>query len=185
MSELRPDYQYLCQFSSTNGIHNFCRWMRFSHAIFNQSRCDTPLFESNGPSIFLQAIVLDNTQEALPSPATSLYNNRIVSERCGYAGCQQCLRQSVLSSTCLPRSSQCSAFYKCFQVTAGRRLRNTGKLPVHRIRNHALLSNVLHCLLHAPFLLEQQGFMSSALYVLAGSLCPIASHWMWRGEMEP
>jgi len=81
LSELRPDYQYLCQFSSTNGIHNFFHWMRFSHAIFNQSRCDTPLFESNGPSIFLQAIVLDDTQEALPSPATSLYNNRIVSER--------------------------------------------------------------------------------------------------------
>ena len=81
LSELRPDYQYLCQFSSTNGIHNFFHWMRFSHAIFNQSRCDTPLFESNGPSIFLQAIVLDNTQEALPSPATSLYNNRIASER--------------------------------------------------------------------------------------------------------
>src|SRR5206468_268414 len=59
--------------------------------------------------------------------------------------------------------------YQRFQVTTSRSLRNTGKFPVHSIRNHAMLSNVLHCLLHASFLLEQQGFISSDIEL--PSLC--------------
>ncbi len=77
--------------------------------------------------------------------------------RCEQAGCNHCLRQPVLPSPCLSCSSQCTPLYQCLQVAASRRLRNVGEFPVHGIRNHAMLSNVLHCLLHAPFLLEQQG----------------------------